>query len=155
MTATENEGIYEATAVIGENGEFKFATPWDEAPEANNGYRWFGGVDEVPNGYFLVDAEQLNKPLTLLDNAGSNFRMEKPGKYIFRLNANNLTVEIIPVEVPGDVNGDGVCNGADVSALYNYILNNDDSALVNGDQNNDNEINGADVTAVYNIILGF
>ena len=60
----------------------------------------------------------------------------------------------ISVTVPGDVNGDGVCNGADVSALYNYILNGDDSAIVNGDQNDDDVINGADVTAVYNIILG-
>ena len=56
--------------------------------------------------------------------------------------------------VPGDVNGDGVCNAADVTALYNWILNNDDSALKNGDQNNDNVINAGDVTTVYNIILG-
>ena len=55
--------------------------------------------------------------------------------------------------VPGDVNGDGVCNASDVTALYNYILNNDDSAIVNGDQNNDNVINTGDVTTVYNIIL--
>ena len=54
----------------------------------------------------------------------------------------------------GDVNDDGVCNAADVTALYNWILNNDDTALVNGDQNNDNVINAGDVTTVYNIILG-
>lgn len=58
------------------------------------------------------------------------------------------------VAIPGDVNGDGVCNAADVTALYNWILNNDDSAIVNGDQNNDNIINAGDVTTVYNIILG-
>ena len=56
--------------------------------------------------------------------------------------------------IPGDVNGDGVCNAADVTALYNYILNNDDTALKNGDQNGDNVINAGDVTTVYNIILG-
>lgn len=56
--------------------------------------------------------------------------------------------------IAGDVNGDGVCNAADVTALYNWILNNDDSALVNGDQNNDDIINAGDVTTVYNIILG-
>lgn len=55
--------------------------------------------------------------------------------------------------IPGDVNGDKVCNASDVTALYNYILNNDDSAIVNGDQNNDNVINTGDVTTVYNIIL--
>ncbi len=56
--------------------------------------------------------------------------------------------------VPGDVNGDGQCTGSDITALYNYILYNDDSSVVNGDQNNDGSITGSDVTAVYNIILG-
>ena len=56
--------------------------------------------------------------------------------------------------VDGDVNGDGVCNSADVTALYKWILNGDDSMLVNGDQNADGLINSADVTYVYQIILG-
>ena len=55
--------------------------------------------------------------------------------------------------VIGDVNGDNGCTGSDVTALYNYILYNDASAIVNGDQNGDGEITGSDVTAVYNIIL--
>lgn len=59
-----------------------------------------------------------------------------------------------PVAVAGDVNGDGQCTGSDVTALYNYILYNDTSAIVNGDQNGDGNITGSDVTAVYNIILG-
>ena len=60
----------------------------------------------------------------------------------------------IPIFIPGDVNGDGECTGSDVTALYNYILYNDTSAIVNGDQNGDSQITGSDVTAVYNIILG-
>lgn len=55
--------------------------------------------------------------------------------------------------VAGDVNGDGVCTASDVTALYNYILYNDSSALVNGDQNGDGDITASDVTAVYNILL--
>lgn len=58
------------------------------------------------------------------------------------------------VTVSGDVNGDGVCTASDVTALYNYILYNDSSAIVNGDQNGDGSITASDVTAVYNIILG-
>ena len=42
----------------------------------------------------------------------------------------------------------------DVTALYNFILYNDSSAIVNGDQNGDGVVTGSDVTAVYNIILG-
>lgn len=56
--------------------------------------------------------------------------------------------------VAGDVNGDGEVTSADVTALYNWLLNSDDSALVNGDQNNDGEITASDVTVVYNILLG-
>ena len=57
--------------------------------------------------------------------------------------------------IRGDVNGDGVCNAADVTALYNWILNNDASALKNGYQNDDNVVNAGDVTTVYNVILGY
>ena len=69
---------------------------------------------------------------------------------------HNFSVKMVadaPV-VAGDVNGDGDVTGSDVTALYNYILYNDASAIVNGDQNNDGDITGSDVTAVYNIILG-
>ncbi len=65
-----------------------------------------------------------------------------------------MNVEIGKNSVPGDVNGDKICNSADVTALYQFILNNDSSKIVNGDQNGDNTINSADVTAVYKIILG-
>ncbi|MBO4721534.1 MAG: glycosyl hydrolase 53 family protein [Muribaculaceae bacterium] len=56
--------------------------------------------------------------------------------------------------VPGDVNGDGNVTSADVTALYNWMLNNDASDIVNGDQNGDGNITAADVTAVYNVLLG-
>ena len=70
------------------------------------------------------------------------------GATVITTNLNSSSSE------PGDVNGDGVCNAADVTALYNCILNNDYSAIVNGDQNGDDVINAGDVTSVYNIILG-
>lgn len=54
----------------------------------------------------------------------------------------------------GDVNGDGVVTSADVTALYDYLLNNDTTNIVNGDQTNDGFITSSDVTAIYNILLG-
>ena len=69
-----------------------------------------------------------------------------PKKYV-----NN---EWVWMTIKGDVNGDGYCNAADITALYNWILNSDKTDLKNGYQNNDNVINAADVTAVYNVILG-
>ena len=56
--------------------------------------------------------------------------------------------------VSGDVDGDGTITAADVTVLYNYLLNNDSSALVNGDQDGDGSITAGDVTVVYNILLG-
>lgn len=56
--------------------------------------------------------------------------------------------------IHGDVNGDGVMTAADITALYDYMLNNDSSHIVNGDQNGDGDITAADVTAVYDVLLG-
>lgn len=56
--------------------------------------------------------------------------------------------------VPGDVNGDGDVTTVDITALYNWLLNSDDSAIVNGDQDGDGSITTGDVTVVYNILLG-
>ncbi len=55
--------------------------------------------------------------------------------------------------MPGDVNGDGQVTAADVTALYDVLLNNDYSHIVNGDQTGDGDITAADVTAVYTILL--
>ncbi len=66
----------------------------------------------------------------------------------------NVVDDPATLVVPGDVNGDGICNSADVTALYKLILNNDNSSIVNGDQNEDGIVNSADVTAVYKLILG-
>lgn len=59
-----------------------------------------------------------------------------------------------PQPTTGDVNCDGSVNAADVTALYNYILNGDTTYLATSDVNNDGAVNAGDVTAVYNIILG-
>ena len=90
-----------------------------------------------------VDSEG-NEEVTLLTFKAYN------GMGVYKIGAGVKPDEA----VPGDVNGDGVCNASDVTALYQYILNNDASAIVNGDQNDDGAINASDVTTVYNIILG-
>lgn len=53
----------------------------------------------------------------------------------------------------GDVNGDGHVNSVDVTALYNYLLNGDDSHVVNGDQDGDGHITSGDIIVVYNVLL--
>lgn len=66
----------------------------------------------------------------------------------------NCEIVVIRKSIAGDVNGDGQVTAVDVTALYNFLLNNDSSAIVNGDQNGDGLITAADVTAVYNVLLG-
>ena len=59
-----------------------------------------------------------------------------------------------PEIVYGDVNGDGIVSSIDVTALYNYLLNNDSSAIVDGDLDGDGIISSVDITIIYNILLG-
>ena len=56
--------------------------------------------------------------------------------------------------VNADVNGDGNITAADVTALYDYLLNSDSTGIVSGDVNHDGIITSADVTAVYSVLLG-
>ena len=56
--------------------------------------------------------------------------------------------------IPGDVNGDGIVSSVDITALYNWLLNNDASDIVNGDQDGDGIISSVDITVIYNILLG-
>lgn len=53
-----------------------------------------------------------------------------------------------------DVNGDGSVTSYDITALYNYLLNNDMTYYSTSDINGDGEVTAADVTAVYDILLG-
>ncbi len=55
--------------------------------------------------------------------------------------------------VPGDVNGDGSVTSADVTELYNYLLNNDQTYVATADVNGDGMITSADITTVYSILL--
>lgn len=56
--------------------------------------------------------------------------------------------------IPGDVNGDGDVTAADITSLYDFLLNGDNSSLVNGDQDGDGTITAGDITTVYSILLG-
>ena len=67
--------------------------------------------------------------------------------------SNKIEVETLS-GVTGDVNGDGTVNAADVTALYNFLLNGDDSDIVNGDQDSDGVITAGDITTIYSILLG-
>lgn len=91
-----------------------------------------------------------------LDKQPMRFKINRTsGAKNVNLIIDNVTILYIGEEaIPGDVNGDGTVTASDVTALYDYMLNNDDSHVVNGDQNGDGEITSSDITAIYNILLG-
>ncbi len=53
----------------------------------------------------------------------------------------------------GDINGDGIVNVADVTALIQIVLNNTPVDLDLADLNGDGNINVADVTTLIQIVL--
>lgn len=124
---------------------------WDERLTVENS----SIISEAPNGeFYVIDDVQLDGCYVALPEGGYFNRgqlcnaqgQDHYGPYqILRSQA---------VAVPSDVNGDGNVTSADVTALYNWLLSNDSSAIVNGDQDGDGSITSADVTAVYNLLLG-
>ena len=77
--------------------------------------------------------------------------MKKLLLILFAIFACNVTTN---AAVYGDANGDGTVTSADVTVIYNYLLNGDTTFLVNGDVNGDGSITSVDVTIIYNILLG-
>ena len=144
------DGKYTITAEItlpeDGNAEFKFV---------DSKGNWYGGVSE---GHFLITQEQIDEATPLsITNPGENFEMPFAGKWTLTvdLEAMNLVIAKAKAEgLKGDVDGNGIVNGADVVALYNYILNGEP---VKGDPNVDGDadglVNGQDVVALYNILL--
>ena len=95
----------------------------------------FDGVDK--------EACKLTVPIGTL----AKYKNTMPWKLFFNIVQVDGTI-------PGDVNADGHVTSADVTALYSYLLNNDDSDIVNGDQDGDGYITSGDVTTVYSNLLG-
>ena len=127
----EHDGVFTLTQTFG--GEFKVK---DE-----NG-NWLGGG---------VTLTEENPSVTLVD--GGNLILAEEKEYTLTIVDGVLTVTF-PSSVYGDVNGDGVVTSADVTAIYDFLLNNDASSLVNGDVNSDGNITSSDITCVYDILLG-
>ena len=106
--------------------------------------------EENPAKVYFIDRDNSNERNTITD-----FQLgQMLDKHFIPYYRKDGVWKEITTTIPGDVNGDGKVTSVDITALYNYLLNNDDSAIVNGDQDGDGHISSVDVTAVYNILLG-
>lgn len=88
------------------------------------------------------------------------FNNLEPGDYVAKFYYYNydtliqaLDTDTYHVVIKGDVNGDGVVSSVDVTALYNYLLNNNSSSIAGGDVDGDGIITSVDITIIYNILL--
>ena len=63
-------------------------------------------------------------------------------------------IEKVGGHVYGDVNCDGYVTSADVTALYDHLLNGDETFAGTLDVNGDGNVTSADITSVYDILLG-
>jgi hypothetical protein len=82
LEANEDGTEYSGDVTLAADGEFKIITP-----NGNDGWIWFGGVDENQAGFFLITSELLENNIDLVD--GSNFRVVEAGVY-------NITVKEAP-----------------------------------------------------------
>ncbi|MBR5118406.1 MAG: DNA/RNA non-specific endonuclease [Muribaculaceae bacterium] len=65
-----------------------------------------------------------------------------------------VTYEVeVPEYDPRDVDRDGAITSADITAIYNYLLNDDTTFIDSSDVDGDGAITSADITIIYNYLL--
>jgi len=135
-----------------EGGTFNFTVRASEPYDAWNPENMPEGVTVVAEDLFDEDENytcKTNLTVTVAPNTNATVVYTLPGTE-FKI----IVGDGGAVVVPGDVNGDGVCNSGDVTSLYNFLLNGDTEGMVNGDVNGDGSINSGDITFIYNLLLG-
>ena len=123
---------------------------WVDISEEEVGYVWFSATSGPNSQRFVRPTTSTNSTL------GSAYLKLTPSEASGK---PQVFTNLFPGSgsgsaIPGDVNGDGIVSSVDVTALYNWLLNGDASAIVNGDQDGDGIITSVDITIIYNILLG-
>ena len=121
------------------------------------------GTDKVARykqdekGTITVEYNMANNEWVFFFPSVSAAARAKMGREAVEGGLKIYSIRIIPEEIiPGDANGDGVVNAADIVEVVNYIMNhpsekyNDKAADANGD----GVVNAADIVAIVNIIMG-
>ncbi|MDO4972302.1 MAG: phosphodiester glycosidase family protein [Bacteroidales bacterium] len=102
-----------------------------------------------------MDANKMGNYPIVLSSIQFNMNASTTGKEYHMVFKNFASVyNAIPETKTGDINGDGVVNVSDVTALINKILSLADFSDAVCDINADGVVNVSDVTALVNLILG-
>lgn len=116
--------------------------------DGNPVFQWIGPdivEGDSPTGIIFNNGSTQTADLTYV--AGGVYNLA--GKLLYTVPEGSGNEPVL-----GDVDGDGHVSGVDVTVLYNYLIDGDDTYLVNGDQDGDGHITSGDITVVYNIMLG-
>ena len=105
------------------------------------------GVSCGNRPFDLNNGDYSGRTLHVLQGTADAYRADKNWYPYF-----GQIVEDLKPDVPGDVNGDGEVNIADINAVIDIILNG--SKNPSGDVNGDGETNIADINSLIDIILG-
>ncbi len=108
---------------------------------------------ELPTASWIDAADMKNYPVTL-NTIQLNMGASKTGtRYTIDFDGFETVYNAIPAATKGDLNGDGMVNVSDVTALINRILGLNDYTDAVCDLNADGAVNVSDVTALINQIL--
>jgi hypothetical protein len=115
---------------------------------------WYNTTNLAPGNAGNVTPEMITWGLTVPSDNNTSW----PGWYDNKLYFTNGSEFVIPGSITvmrGDVNGDGIVNISDVTALIDYLLSGNASAIVieNADCNGVDGVNIADVTALIDYLL--
>ena len=117
----------------------------------------FGGHNFIIDGYDENGLVHVNWGWHGQENGFFDIAVLDPGLYTYD-DWQAMYVGLYPNEeqtaLVGDVNGDGFVTSADVTVIYDYLLNNNTTFLSTSDVNNDGSVTSSDITVIYNIILG-
>ena len=89
----------EATIDMEDNVEFKLVTP---DPQAEDGWKWIGGVDENQAGFFLVTEDMMAGATEIDLTDGSNFKIEKGGNFTLKIKREEAATPAGMAKAPGD-----------------------------------------------------
>lgn len=101
------------------------------------------------NGMGVVNSTTMSTPCLAVPGS----RVNEMELYMY-VPGNGIAKYTVTARLQGDVNCDGVVSSVDITALYNYLLNNDMTYYSTSDVDGDGSITSTDITVVYNILLG-
>lgn len=124
---------------------------WNGFYNSGMGYNDNGVWASLPDRYWLENGKYDTALYEVDITTGETVRV---GKFDNRFSFSCMWVEEDDEYILGDVNNDGICNAADITALYNILLDDELTGGATSDVNGDGIVNATDITALYNIVLG-